>query len=76
MIVSGGVGEKAFDQYWYETILKACCLRKELLFLPLQDFTLAGSNGINLNVDQRQKIVSNNNSLLVLVRGLLKFLLT
>lgn len=53
------VGEAAFDEKWYDRVLEACCFRKELLVLPLQDFTPAGSNGVNLNMDQKQKIVSS-----------------
>lgn len=50
------VGEERFNQEWYGTVLKACCLDTDLQQLPSGDQSIVGSNGVNLSGGQRQRI--------------------
>lgn len=52
------VGDCQYDQDWYETVLSACLLSKDMEQLPNGDQTSAGNNGTNLSGGQRQRIVS------------------
>lgn len=50
------VGDCQYDQDWYETVLSACLLSKDMEQLPNGDQTSAGNNGTNLSGGQRQRI--------------------
>ncbi|RDW59258.1 plasma membrane ATP-binding cassette transporter [Coleophoma crateriformis] len=45
-----------FDPAWYETIISACQLRRDLEILPNGDTTEIGERGINLSGGQKQRI--------------------
>ncbi|KAI1135027.1 ABC transporter [Hypoxylon sp. FL0543] len=44
------------DLGWYETVIDACCLTKDIDELPNGDETLVGSRGSNLSGGQRQRL--------------------
>ncbi|KAL8635142.1 MAG: hypothetical protein Q9228_007341 [Teloschistes exilis] len=45
-----------FVQYRYEETLDACCLNSDIRALPDGDFTLVGTNGVNLSGGQRWRV--------------------
>lgn len=44
------------DSNWYETVINACCLTKDINEVPNGDDTVIGSRGINLSGGQRQRL--------------------
>lgn len=51
------VGNLPFDHEWYDAVLTACLLKKDLLQLANGDQTLVGSNGSNLSGAQGHRVV-------------------
>lgn len=52
------IGQSAWDEDWYTTVVKACALDRDFQDLPGGDSTLVGSKGQSLSGGQRQRIVS------------------
>ena len=52
------LGESLFDLAWYNTVVQACALEKDILDLPNRDQGLLGSGGATLSGGQRQRVVS------------------
>lgn len=50
------IGFSPFDVGWYNTVIQAAVLTKDLASLPKGDQQLVGSNGINLSGGQKQKV--------------------
>ncbi|KAL7216214.1 hypothetical protein ACSBR1_028208 [Camellia fascicularis] len=44
------------DREWYEVVLEACSLKKDLEILPFGDQTVIGESGINLSGGQKRRI--------------------
>jgi ABC-type multidrug transport system fused ATPase/permease subunit len=51
-------GPLRFDRNWYDTVVKSCCLDRDIGNLPEGDATNAGTEGNRLSGGQRQRIVS------------------
>ena len=51
------VGPREFDGPWYETVLRACCIKDELKAFPEGNEFLFGSKGISLSGGQKTRIV-------------------
>ncbi|KAJ9552037.1 hypothetical protein OSB04_016082 [Centaurea solstitialis] len=47
---------RQMDREWYEKVLEACCLKKDLEVLSFGDQTIIGERGINLSGGQKQRI--------------------
>jgi ATP-binding cassette, subfamily C (CFTR/MRP), member 1 len=58
-IISGGF-DIEIDQDWYDTVVQACVLEEEILFLPDGHDTLIGSRGVTLSGGQKQRLVSKS----------------
>ncbi|KAI2791871.1 ABC transporter atnG [Penicillium oxalicum] len=50
------LGESLFDLAWYNTVVQACALEKDILDLPNRDQGLLGSGGATLSGGQRQRV--------------------
>ncbi len=46
------------DEKWYDTVVRACGLQKDLEQMPRGDGTLVGDDGGILSGGQRQRVVS------------------
>ena len=47
-----------FDEWWYQSVIRACALEDDLRQLPRGDQTMVGSKGIALSGGQSQRLVS------------------
>ncbi|KAH6822716.1 multidrug resistance-associated protein 3 [Perilla frutescens var. hirtella] len=47
---------KEMDRQWYNRVLEACCLNRDLEILAFGDQTVVGERGINLSGGQKQRI--------------------
>lgn len=52
------VGEGEFDAVWYNTIVRACMLNRDIETFPQKDQTEIGSDGALLSGGQKQRLVS------------------
>jgi ATP-binding cassette, subfamily C (CFTR/MRP), member 1 len=52
------LGESLYDMTWYDTVIKACALDKDIKDIPLGDQTLVGTQGAVLSGGQKQRVVS------------------
>ncbi|KAI9640923.1 hypothetical protein NHQ30_010764 [Ciborinia camelliae] len=50
------IGVYDFEPLWYETVINACALQKDMYDLPLGDETIIGSRGTALSGGQKQRI--------------------
>ncbi|KAG6041161.1 hypothetical protein E4U41_005799 [Claviceps citrina] len=50
------LGTSPFDQEWYDQVVVACSLERDIAFLPCRDKTLAGSGGMALSGGQRRRV--------------------
>lgn len=57
--VCGFYTEKAPNDTWYDTVLRACCLDQDVLQLLKGDETVIGSKASSLSGGQRQRLVSH-----------------
>lgn len=55
---SNVLGESLYDMTWYDTVIKACALDKDIKDIPLGDQTLVGTQGAVLSGGQKQRVVS------------------
>lgn len=53
-----GLSQCDFDQDWYDTVVSACGLDRDVLQLANGDATLVGNKGMSLSGGQRHRIVS------------------
>lgn len=51
------LGSSLMDSAWYETVIRACGLEKDMARLPRRDQTPVVSNGLTLSGGQKQRIV-------------------
>ena len=54
------MGDSPTDMTWYDAVLTACLLKKDLEQLPCGDQTSTGSHGGNLSGGQKQRVVSSD----------------
>ena len=45
-----------YDDVWYNKVIDACCLRRDLSLLPNGDMTMIGERGINLSGGQKTRL--------------------
>ncbi len=45
-----------YDDVWYNKVIDACCLRRDLGLLPNGDMTMIGERGINLSGGQKARL--------------------
>ena len=57
------LGESLYDMTWYDTVIKACALDKDIRDIPLGDQTLVGTQGAVLSGGQKQRVVSYSHCL-------------
>ncbi|KAF7515463.1 hypothetical protein G7054_g14560 [Neopestalotiopsis clavispora] len=50
------LGAAAFDKAWYDRVISACSLERDVLELPNQDATKTGSAGVSLSGGQKQRL--------------------
>ncbi|APA07351.1 hypothetical protein sscle_02g021210 [Sclerotinia sclerotiorum 1980 UF-70] len=50
------IGIYDFEPLWYENVINACALQKDMYDLPLGDQTILGSRGIAVSGGQKQRI--------------------
>lgn len=53
------VGEGEYDAVWYNTIVTACMLKRDIETFPKKDHTEIGSDGALLSGGQKQRLVSH-----------------
>ena len=51
-----GIGESTPDIQWYEKVLWACALERDMMLLPHGDQSIIGSRGITLSGGQKQRV--------------------
>ncbi|KAI0015928.1 P-loop containing nucleoside triphosphate hydrolase protein [Xylariomycetidae sp. FL0641] len=56
-IRSNIIGIHPYDPNWYNTVISACVLNKDIRALELEGHTTVGSHGLNLSGGQKQRIV-------------------
>lgn len=56
------MGDSPVDMTWYDAVITACLLKKDLEQLPRGDQTSTGSNGGNLSGGQKQRVVGFESS--------------
>jgi ABC-type multidrug transport system fused ATPase/permease subunit len=54
------VGDRPMDKVWYQTVISACGLEKDIARLRQGDQTSVAGNGMTLSGGQKQRIVSGN----------------
>jgi ABC-type bacteriocin/lantibiotic exporter with double-glycine peptidase domain len=54
------IGMTDFDSRWYDTVIDACALRKDIDDMPVGDQTLIGSRVLALSGGQKQRIASHD----------------
>jgi ATP-binding cassette subfamily C (CFTR/MRP) protein 1 len=50
------IGICEFDRSWYETVVNACALKKDLEDLPVGDQTILGSRGVAVSGGQNSEL--------------------
>ncbi|GKT46470.1 ABC transporter ecdL [Colletotrichum spaethianum] len=50
------VGHKAFDPSWYQTVVRACALEKDISSWPKGENTVAGTKGISMSGGQKHRL--------------------
>jgi ABC-type multidrug transport system fused ATPase/permease subunit len=45
-----------YDDAWYNKVIDACCLRRDISLLPNGDMTMIGERGINLSGGQKARL--------------------
>ncbi|KAM0815312.1 putative ABC multidrug transporter [Seiridium cardinale] len=50
------LGQTDYDEPWYETVVQACSLPRDLARFPNRDMTLVGSGGIALSGGQKHRV--------------------
>jgi len=61
------LGFTELDAAWYDSVIDACALHKDLERMPLGDQTFVGSNGFTLSRGQTQRIVRNSHPLAIYI---------
>ncbi|KAH7388905.1 ABC transporter [Cadophora sp. MPI-SDFR-AT-0126] len=50
------IAESAYEEGWYDTVIRACNLDIDIQHMPSRDATLVGSKGITLSGGQKQRL--------------------
>ena len=53
------LGPAEYEEKWFDTVIRACALEKDLSEMPNGDRTNVGSGGNNLIGGRRQRVVSD-----------------